>query len=221
MCLGDFAVRTIKFDVEGERWTDYTVWYPEKMESSNKTFPLIVMANGTGVQNFKYEPVFEHLSSWGFIVIGNNDPSSGLGDSSSKSLDHILKLNSSPDSIFYNKIDINSIGIAGHSQGGVAAIHALYAFDNSKLYKAAYTASAATENMIKAWKLTGFEYDISRVSVPILMVAGTGNADGKTISPLEDMKRNFDKIKASAIIARRKKADHADMLYAPNGYMVA
>lgn len=221
MNLGGYAVKSIKFDITEERWTNYTVWYPEEMINSNKTFPLVVMANGTGVQNFKYEPVFEHLSSWGFIVIGNDDPSSGLGDSSSKSLDFILGLNNNEESIFYNKIDINNIGIAGHSQGGVGTIHALYNFDNSNRYKAAYTASATTETMIQSWKLTEFEYDISKVEVPIFMVAGLGEIDGKTISPLADMKNNFEKTNGSAIIARRKNADHGEMLYVPNGYMVA
>lgn len=221
MCLGEYAVKSIKFDITGERWTNYTIWYPEEMETSNKTFPLIVMANGTGVQNFKYEPVFEHLSSWGFIVIGNDDPSSGLGDSSSKSLDYILELNNSTDSIFYNRIDVSNIGIAGHSQGGVGTIHALYGFDNSNLYKVAYTASATTETMIKSWKLTDFEHDISKINVPILMVAGVGETDGNTISPLADMKKNLDNTNGPTIIARRKNADHGDMLYVATGYMVA
>lgn len=221
MQLGDYAVKSMKYDITGERWTNYTIWYPEEIENSNKSYPLVVMANGTGVQDFKYEPVFEHLASWGFIVIGNDDQSSGLGDSTSKSLDYILELNKNKDNIFYNKIDINNIGVAGHSQGGVATIHAIYNFDNSNLYKSAYTASATTENMIVSWNLDAFEYDISKVNIPIFMVAGTGKTDSETISPLTDMQNNFSKLNAPAIIARRNKVDHGEMLYVANGYMIA
>lgn len=221
MRLGSSSVKCIKFDIKEERWSNITIWYPEELETSNQTFPLIVMANGTGVQDFKYEPVFEHLVSWGFIVISNDDPSSGLGDSSAKSLDYILELNNQTDSVFYHKIDGNNIGIAGHSQGGVSTIHAVYNFENSDRYKAAYTASATTETMIESWNLADFEYDISKVNIPILMVAGTGETDGNTISPLEDMKKNFQGINGSAMIARRKNADHGEMLYMSNSYMIA
>lgn len=116
---------------------------------------------------------------------------------------------------------MRSIGIAGHSQGGVATIHALYNFDNSNLYKAAYTSSAATETVIKSWKLRDFEYDISKVNIPIFMVAGVGKTDSNTLSPLNDMKINFAQTGGSAIIARKKETDHGEMLYAANGYMVA
>lgn len=221
MSLGNYTVKSIKYDVTEERWTNYTIWYPEEMENSNKTYPLIVMANGTGVQNFKYKPVFKHLASWGFIVIGNDDLSSGLGDSTSKSLDYILELNKDENNIFYNKINIDNIGVAGHSQGGVATIHAIYNFDNSNLYKSAYTASATTESMISSWKLEVFEYDIERISIPILMVAGTGKTDSETISPLADMQYNLSKSNAPTIIARRNNADHGEMLYVANGYMIA
>lgn len=221
MRLGDCIVKTAEYPIAGERWTNYTVWYPEEMEYEDKCYPLIVMSNGTGVQNSKYEPVFKHLSSWGFIVIGNDDISSGLGDSASKSLAYIMDLSENKECVFYKKIDMRSIGIAGHSQGGVATIHALYNFDNSNLYKAAYTASAATETVIKSWKLRDFEYDISKVNIPIFMVAGVGKTDSNTLSPLNDMKINFAQTGGSAIIARRKETDHGKMLYAANGYMVA
>ena len=40
-----------------------------------KKYPLVLMVNGTGVEYPKYEATFKHLSSWGFIVAGNDDPS--------------------------------------------------------------------------------------------------------------------------------------------------
>lgn len=219
--FGDAAVQSVTYDISGERWTQLTVWYPAEMETAQKSYPLIVMANGTGVQAFRYAPVFAHLSSWGFIVVGNDDSSSGLGDSTAKTLDFMLAQNQEPDSPFFQKIDMEKIGVAGHSQGGVGAIHALSAFPNAQQYQAAYLASATTESMIEAWNLTDFVYDISKITTPIFMTAGTGPVDSGTISPLADMQRNFARIPGTAILARRKNADHGEMLYVPNGYMVA
>ena len=51
------------------------------------------MVNGTGFEYVKYEATFKHLSSWGFIVAGNDDPSTGLGDSTIKALNYMLDLN--------------------------------------------------------------------------------------------------------------------------------
>lgn len=47
-----------------------------EMEKSDITYPLVNMPNGTGVKSSRYEAVFEHLASWGFIVVGNEDENS-------------------------------------------------------------------------------------------------------------------------------------------------
>ena len=39
--------------------------------AQEEAFPLVVMVNGTGLKALDYTPVFEHLASWGFIVITN------------------------------------------------------------------------------------------------------------------------------------------------------
>ena len=67
------------------------------------TYPVVVMANGTGVPYRKYEEIFEHLASWGFAVIGNDDMESWNGYSSSKSLEVLLNLNETENSVFYKK----------------------------------------------------------------------------------------------------------------------
>ncbi|WP_294188357.1 hypothetical protein [uncultured Clostridium sp.] len=77
------------------------------------------MVNGTGVPASKYKAIFEHLASWGFIVVGNEDGESWNGNSTSQTLDYILSLNDDVNSIFNKKINVDAIGVAGHSQGGV------------------------------------------------------------------------------------------------------
>jgi dienelactone hydrolase len=39
-------------------------------------------------------------------------------------LDYITQLNNNPESFFYNKLDLTTIGICGHSFGGITAFHA-------------------------------------------------------------------------------------------------
>lgn len=43
----------------------YEIWCPTEMETTDKTYPLVVMVNGTGVVASKYKPMFDHLASWG------------------------------------------------------------------------------------------------------------------------------------------------------------
>ena len=64
--------------------------------------------------------------------------------SASASLDYILTLNSDSNSKFYGKIDVDNIGIGGHSQGGLGTINAVTAQDNGNRYKVMYAASAPT-----------------------------------------------------------------------------
>lgn len=162
--MGDFEVQTIEDDVSDDRISKYKIWYPSQLENDSKKYPLVIMANGTGVPYKKYEAIFNHLASWGFIVVGNDDPSSALGDSSSKTLDYILSLNDDNNNFLYDKIDKDNIGIAGHSQGGCGVINAITKYNNSDMYKVAYTASATTETMIRDWNLDYFEYEIDKVN---------------------------------------------------------
>ena len=112
--LGPYDVSYIEFDAGNETYKKYEIWYPTEMMDSSRTYPLVVMANGTGVKASQYKEVFQHLSSWGFVVIGNEDENSRTGASSADSLDFVLTLNSDSDSIFYGKIDVENVGIAGH-----------------------------------------------------------------------------------------------------------
>ena len=57
----------------------------------------------------------------------------------------MLNLNQDSKSIFYNKIDIERVGLSGHSQGGAGVINAITKFPESSYFKCAYAASAPTK----------------------------------------------------------------------------
>ena len=223
---GNYEVSYYEQGANNEQWKKYEIWYPTEMETSRGTYPLVVMVNGTGVAASKYKPVFEHLASWGFIVIGNEDESAGGGASAAASLDYMLTLHSDSNSMFYGKIDVDNIGIGGHSQGGLGTINAVTAQDNGSRYKVMYAASAPTLQI--SVDLLKAPFDISGVNIPCFMVAGTKKVDagdGKNsgICPLVELQEKYNNISdsVSKIIARRVDTDHGDMLPYADGYMTA
>lgn len=218
---GEFEVNSIEFESNEELFDNYKIWYPSKLEENNsEKYPVVVFVNGTGVPYQKYGATFEHLASWGFVVIGNDDANSASGESSSITLDYILSLNSNEESMFFNKLDITSVGISGHSQGGVGAINAVTEFGNSNIFKSIYTASTTSIELANALE---WNYDVTKISIPYFMVAGTGKVDAETIAPLESMIKNYINLNSDikAVMARRKNTDHGDMLLNADGYMTA
>ena len=223
--LGSFEVSYVEYEAENALIAKREIWYPSEMHNGDKTYPLVIMANGTGVGASKYTEVFKHLASWGFIVVGDENPLTAHGDSLSANLDYMLALNEDKDSIFYGKIDAAHIGVAGHSQGGFGAIRAALDYENSDSFTAIFTASATTQTMLDKFNLEKDwgNYDTSKLKAPIFMVAGAHSSDADSISPLADMQTNFEKISEDvpAVMARRIDTPHEKMLYSADGYMTA
>ena len=138
----------------------------------------------------------------------------------------MLALHSDSNSKFYGKIDVDYIGIGGHSQGGLGAINAVTAHDNGSRYKVMYAASAPTLQI--SVDLLKAPFDISGVKIPCFLVAGTNKVDagdGKNsgICPLVELQEKYNNISDSVtkVIARRRDTDHGDMLPYADGYMTA
>lgn len=228
--LGQYTVANQTFSAGKNNRFTQKIWYPQSLSQNleqNKTYPLVIMANGSGSTFGNYEAVFAHLASWGFVVIGNDNKSSWSGASSEESLNFAITLNNSPNSPLYHKIDTHKAGIAGPSQGGVAIINAVTRFPNSYRYKAVFGASTTKHDLAEGLK---WDYDISKIKVPYFAVAGTGIFDagkpGETnggITPLISMNTNFSKISPNVpqVMARLKNSDHGDMISKPDGYMTA
>ncbi len=166
----------------------YTIYYPTELKSDDKKYPMILIINGTGGKATKYEPLLEQLSSWGFIVVGTQDKGTGKGDTTIKTLNYMLSENKNKDSLFYNKIDVDNIGITGHSQGGAATIRSITMFDESHYFKTAVPISPVSEKTVQ--EMTNYPYDSSKINCPILLLAGTsGEFEIETVIPFEEMKK--------------------------------
>ena len=233
--MGEYDVDYAEYPAQDLLIKQYKIWYPSALAGEEgREWPIVVMANGTGVPASRYTPVFRHLASWGFVVIGNEMQNSWSGGASAGALDLLAELNEDPSSLFYHKLDLDNVGSAGHSQGAIGAINAVTAQPNGDSYKALYLAS--TPSSLYASTLE-WAYDPALIDVPCFMTAGTGLLDAGeagspevaeeaqevSIAPLWSQEENYSLIPDSVpkLRARRTGADHAEMLPWPDGYMTA
>ena len=237
--LGEHEVFCKEFDANDEIIGKYAVWYPDALESSDHKYPVVIFANGTGSTSATYKAFLKHLASWGFLAVGNDDQNTRTGASLEKTVEFLIQENENKDSIFYRKIDLDNIGIGGHSQGGSAVFNMVTNQAHGDLIKALYAVSATSSYHTKIlgdeWK-----YDISKVNVPAFLVAGTGpwdagsamskdqvNDDKKGIAqgicPLWSLQENYDLLPDTIqkVIVRRKNVDHGDSYLQFDGYMTA
>ncbi len=225
--LGSYETSCVEFPSDNESIGKIRVWYPAKLESGSKSWPMIMVVNASGTPAASYEPFFPRLASWGFIVVGNEDGQTGNGETASLTLDFMLNMPS--DSVLSGKIDYDSIGIIGYSQGGAGAICAVTNYENGARYRAMFTGSAAYPALAKNM---GWEYDASKVAIPYFMAAGTGKSDDSGndpetsyggVSPLSALIANYDSIadEVPKVRARAVGAEHEQMLMRSDGYMTA
>lgn len=126
----------------------------------------------------------------------------------------LLALNQDPDSIFYHRIDVEHIGLSGHSQGGDGVFNAITSQPHHALYRTAVVLSPTNERTAAALRWT---YDSTAVRTPILLLAGT-KVDSISVA---DMKALYAKIPAPKAMAIRSGAEHGQMLYFADGYVTA
>jgi hypothetical protein len=169
---GSHNVAYTEFDVENPAIDTIGVWYPQELENDAARYPMIVVVNPSNTKASSYEPYFERLASWGFVVVGTEDDQAGTGETTSITLDFML--NVPDDSVLHDRIDADNIGVVGYSQGGAGAIRAVTEYDNSGAFKAIFTGSAAYADLAKN---LGWEYDIAKVTIPYFMTAGTGSSE--------------------------------------------
>ena len=232
--MGDYEVSYAEYPALDVLIKQYKIWYPSALEEGSQEWPIVVMANGTGVPASRYEPIFQHLASWGFVVIGNEQQASWQGDGSEGALELLIRLNEDPESAFYQKLDLECVGAAGHSQGAIGAINGVTSQPNGWRYKALYTASTPSSRYAMT---LNWNYDVSKIQIPYFMAAGTGLLDAGeeglpevvedtqeiSISPLWSQEENYSLIPNTTpkLRARRTGADHAEMLPWGDGYMTA
>lgn len=223
---GKYELSKLVFDETDDAMGSIYVWMPQSEAPSPR--PIIIIVNGSNAIASRCEPFFERLASWGFVVVGNDDPMAGHGDSTSRMLDFLLAAAEDAEHSLYGLIDISKIGIAGYSQGGAGALRAATEFANSYRYTTLFTCSAASQLLSQN---LGWAYDPAKVQIPYFMVAGTGMSDagdGKNggwvgVTPLASLEENYlampDDI--DRVMSRRIGAEHEDMMACSDAYLTA
>lgn len=235
--MGELEVLNKEYSANDDKIKKYVVWYPSELKENK--YPIVIWANGTGSKSDTYKAFFKHLASWGFIVVGNDDENTRSGESLNKTIDMLIKENDDKDSIFYQKLDLDNIGIGGHSQGGPAVFNMVTIQSHKDMIKCVYAASPTSSYHTKIYG-ENWIYDLSKVNVPTFMTAGTGVWDAGTatskeqvnddskgivqgITPLWSLEENYDLLpnNIDKIYARKKNTDHGDSYKQFDGYMTA
>ena len=222
---GGYEVEHLEYTSGNKSIGTIRIYYPAELRSSGKQYPVVMVVNGSNTPAKIYLPFFQRLASWGFVVVGTDDPQAGTGETTSIALDFVLN-----ESEIAGQIDRDNIGITGYSQGGAGALGAATKYENSHLYKAIFTGSAAYPLLAISM---GWEYDSSQISVPYFMTAATGTSDDLGVAdintefggvaPLASLVEIYDSITDDVlkIRARVTGAEHEQMQARTDGYMTA
>ena len=200
----------------------YILYYPNPMTSGSHTYPVIVLSNGTGVPMSRYTAVAQHFASWGFLVIGTEEEYDWNGFAAEMCIRYLQMLNTmesvnEQENAFYQKIDLEHVGIVGHSQGGVGVINAITVQQHSDVFKAAVSLSPTNQEMAQALQ---WDYDAAMVQTPIMLISGEGGGDDWVVTG-EQLEAIYSDIGSSKAMLRRKDTPHGETLYSANGYVTA
>ena len=200
----------------------FLTFYPSSLEKESRTFPVIVMCNGSGTPLSRYTTVARHYASWGFIVVGTEENYSWNAFGAEMCLRYLQRWNDNSKiedtaSLFYKKVDFDNVGIVGHSQGGVGVINAITNTEHKGTYKTAVSLSPTNKTL--AANLM-WDYDATLVNIPIMLISGEGGGDDWVVTG-EQLKEIYDDIPSRKLMMRRLGTAHNEVLYSADGYVTA
>ncbi|WP_394618580.1 alpha/beta hydrolase family protein [Lentzea sp. JNUCC 0626] len=172
--------------VVGGRSVPARVHYPATTTGTNQPvaagrFPAIAFGHGFFQATSKYTSTSNHLASWGFVVVvpttqGGLSPNHGtFADDLNTGLSWLVAQDTTTGSRFRDHISTASLGVAGHSMGGGAAV--LAAARNPKITAVSTYAAAETTPSAKAAAAT--------LAAPAQFLAGSQD----TITPVDEHQR--------------------------------
>ena len=202
------------YDVGYVRMKNLHVFLPET--GSDAPLPMVIMVNGTGLRALYYQPVFEHLASWGIIAVGNNDSNAWSGQSALQTLDAALACHRQEGNVLFKRIDTARIGIAGHSQGALGAINAAAA---NTQFKVLYAASCPQPRLAKR---LNWHCRMGDVRIPTLMACGTEQLE-RLIAPMDSMRSLAQQWPQDVplVLGQLIGTEHRFVLHEGDAYMTA
>lgn len=153
----------------------FRIYYPSFQ--GDESYPVISWGNGTDATPDRYDELLTHLASWGFIVIDSYSKTTGTGKEIGEAIDYLLNENKLASSLFYQKLQSENIGVAGHSQGSTGVINAHTNYASGSLIKTIVSVALPDLKHCDPEDV----YDTARITVPFLIMGGTRDF---LISPL-------------------------------------
>jgi hypothetical protein len=101
------------------------VFYPTQLGQNGFQHPVLTWGNGSAGKPEKYTYFLEHLASWGFVIVATRDSTTGSGKTILDALEQLRVDERRSASVFHNKLDLNKLGVLGHSQGAGGAMNAM------------------------------------------------------------------------------------------------
>jgi len=148
--IGHQQVKGKKLLFDNYYQVDWNLSLNQKVDQTKSDYPILIFSHGYGYNPESYTALSAELASLGYIVVSINHtyganptllkdfepiwakelPKDDLGAflsiwSSDQSfvIDQLSLINSEPNSLFFQKLDLANLGIFGHSYGGAAAYH--------------------------------------------------------------------------------------------------
>jgi pimeloyl-ACP methyl ester carboxylesterase len=97
------------------------LFYPTNLGADGFNHPIFLWGCGGSSRPSNYASHMNRIASHGFVVIAEVSRINGNGVTLKSSLEWIIKENTRPQSIFYQKLDTSKIALGGHSIGSVNA----------------------------------------------------------------------------------------------------
>lgn len=104
--------------------TTCAVYRPRTLGENGVKHPIILWGNGTGSSPSTYSSLLNHWASHGFVVAAARTSNAGSGNQMIACLDYLVTQNGRSTGTFANKLNVNRVATAGHSQGGGGSIMA-------------------------------------------------------------------------------------------------
>jgi Chlorophyllase len=116
----DPKLTTQLLDVGNIDFALYTLYRPANWPDGK--VPVLSWGNGTCAQPEGYGTLLRYIASQGFVIIAANSRFVGTGTEIKHGLDFAAAANDDPKSSLHGHLDLDKMGVMGHSQGSAGAL---------------------------------------------------------------------------------------------------
>lgn len=199
-----------------KQYNHIKLYYPKLLESQDNKehFPIIIFANPEGVSYEKYESVFKHLASYGFVSVGNDDIRAEV-KTLPNVIDELHQLNNN-DGIFKDKFNLNEIGVIGYYQGAIPVIKLLTNFPYNNSIGAAYV-SCLRQYELEKKDLFNI---IQSIYTPFFQTGPNKPKDNVYINIMKEVSNKFPSDTETISVLRKNKEEGSMIIYG-DAYMTA